>query len=122
MKPNLKKTLVHVAAVVIMLIAACVYFSPALSGDVVYQGDMIKAEAMSHQQMMAADSTGTVPNWNPSMFGGMPGYQTAVEPQSSVFTPLKALLIMRPFGVERNIGVLWLYLIGFYVALIAFGC
>ena len=56
MKPNLKKTLVHVAAVVIMLIAACVYFSPALSGDVVYQGDMIKAEAMSHQQMMAADN------------------------------------------------------------------
>ena len=119
---KLKPTLMHIAAIVIMLIASCVYFSPVLSGDVVYQGDMQKAEAMAHQQKMAADSTGTIPNWNPAMFSGMPGYQTATEPQQSVFTPLKALLIMRPFGVERNIGMLWLYLIGFYVALIAFGC
>ena len=122
MKPTLKKTLTHVAAIVIMLIAACVYFSPALSGDIVYQGDIQKAEAMSHQQKMAADSTGTIPNWNPGMFSGMPGYQTATEAQHSVFTPLKSLLIMRPFGVERSIGMLWLYLIGFYVAMIAFGC
>lgn len=122
MKPNLKKTLIHIAAIAIMLIAACVYFAPVLSGDIVYQGDMQKAEAMAHQQKMAADSTGTIPNWNPGMFSGMPGYQTASEPQRSVFTPLKSLLIMRPFGVERNIGMLWLYLIGFYVALIAFGC
>ena len=85
-------------------------------------GDTQKAEAMAHEQHLAAQRNGTIPNWNPAMFGGMPGYQTAVEPQHSVFTPLKALLIMRPLGVERNIGMLWLYLIGFYVAMIALGC
>ncbi|MBP5548436.1 MAG: hypothetical protein J6X58_06075 [Bacteroidales bacterium] len=122
MNNKLKKSLIHILAIVIMLIVACIYFSPVLSGEVVVQGDMQKAEAMSHQQKTVADSTGTVPNWNPSMFSGMPGYQTAVEPQKSVFTPLKSILIMRPLGVERNIGVLWLYLIGFYVAMIAFGC
>ncbi|MBP5189849.1 MAG: hypothetical protein J6031_02910 [Bacteroidales bacterium] len=122
MTTNLKKTFTHIAAIAVMLIAACVYFSPALSGDIVYQGDMQKADAMAHQQRMAADSTGTIPNWAPGMFSGMPGYQIASEPQRSVFTPLKSLLILRPFGVERNIGVLWLYLIGFYVAMIAFGC
>ncbi len=105
-----------------MLIVACVYFSPALSGDVVYQGDIHKAEAMGYQQHQVADSTSAIPNWNPGMFSGMPGYQTASEQQHSVFTPLKSILIMRPFGLERSIGVLWLYLIGFYVAMIALGC
>ncbi len=118
----MKKTLTHIAAIVVMFIAACIYFSPALSGDVVYQGDIVKAESMAHQQRMVADSTGTIPNWNPAMFSGMPGYQTATEPQRSVFTVLKSILILRPVGLERSIGILWLYLIGFYVALIAMGC
>ena len=118
----MKKFLPHIIAIVLMLVAACIYFSPALSGDVIYQGDIQKAEAMAHQQHIAADSTGTIPNWNPAMFSGMPGYQTAVEQQHSIFTPLKSLLIMRPLGLERSIGVLWLYLIGFYVAMIALGC
>ena len=92
----MKKVLPHIIAIVLMLVAACIYFSPALSGDVIYQGDIQKAEAMAHQQHIAADSTGTIPNWNPAMFSGMPGYQTAVEQQHSIFTPLKSLLIMRP--------------------------
>lgn len=112
----------HIAAIVIMLIIACVYFAPALSGDIIYQGDALKADQMAYQQRAVADSTGTIPNWNPSMFGGMPGYQTAVEAPKSVFTPLKSILIMRPLGLERNIGILWLYLIGFYIAMLAFGC
>lgn len=122
MKTRTKVFFTHFGAVVVMLLTAMIYFSPALNGDIVYQGDMQKAEAMAHQQRMAADSTGVVPNWNPGMFGGMPGYQIASEPQSSVFTPLKSILIMRPLGyAERTIGVLWLYLIGFYVAMVALG-
>lgn len=122
MKPQVKKTLTHIAAVIIMLIAACLYFAPALSGDIIYQGDSLKADEMAYRQRAVADSTGSIPNWNPSMFGGMPGYQIAVEAPKSVFTPLKSLLIMRPLGLERNIGILWLYLLGFYIAMIAFGC
>lgn len=122
MNPKLKSTLTHIGAIVVMLAVACIYFAPALSGDAIRQGDTQKAEAMAHEQHMAAERNGTIPNWNPAMFSGMPGYQTASEAQHSVFTPLKALLIMRSLGVERNIGILWLYLIGFYVAMIAFGC
>ena len=122
MKPQVKKSLTHVAAIVIMLIAACLYFSPALNGDIIFQGDAQKADEMAFCQRSGADSTGIIPNWNPSMFGGMPGYQTAVEAPKSVFTPMKSILIMRPLGLERNIGILWLYLIGFYIAMIAFGC
>lgn len=85
------------------------------------QGDIQKAEAMSYEQQEVADKTGSVPLWTSSMFSGMPGYQIATPQQKSVFTPLKSLLIMRPLGLERNIGVMFLYLIGFYVCLLALG-
>lgn len=117
-----KKWWIHLVVVAFFAIVACIYFAPVLGGMVVVQGDMQKAEAMGHEQQSFADKTGEkIPNWNPSMFSGMPGYQTASEPQRSIFTPLKALLIGRPLGIERNIGILFLYLLGFYVAMLAFG-
>lgn len=118
-----KQLFTHIGIIVILLAIACIYFSPAIGGDrVIRQGDIQKSEAMAHVQKEYAEKTGeAVPNWNPSMFGGMPGYQTAIEPQHSVFTPLKSILILRPMGLERNIGVLFLYLLGFYIALLAFG-
>ncbi len=116
-----KNILTHVAIVVLMIVVACVYFSPALSGKVVRQGDMEKAEAMAYEQKQVAEQTGTTPTWTSSMFSGMPGYQIATPTPKTVFTPLKALLIGRPVGVERNIGILFLYLLGFYVAMLAFG-
>ncbi len=116
-----KNILTHVAIIVLMIVVACVYFSPVLSGKIVRQGDMEKAEAMAYEQRQVAEQTGTVPTWTSSMFSGMPGYQIATPTPKTIFTPLKALLIGRPMGIERNIGILFLYLIGFYVAMLAFG-
>ena len=116
-----KKIWIHVGIIIAMFAVACAYMSPALSGKVIRQGDIQKAEAMSHRQMMVKEQTGTIPNWAPSMFSGMPGYQIASEPTKSVFQTLRNLIIMRPMGLERNIGVLFLYLLGFYIAMIALG-
>lgn len=121
MNSKVKQILTHAGMVVAMIIVSCIYFSPALSGKAIVQGDIQKADAMSYEQRQVGSQTGDIPNWNSSMFGGMPGYQTAMNPQKSVFTPLKSMLIMRPMGAERHIGVLFLYLLGFYVALMAFG-
>ena len=112
----------HALIIAAFAAASCIYFAPALGGKALVQGDTQKAEAMAHEQKQYAARTGEdIPNWNASMFSGMPGYQTAVEPQHSLFTPLKALLIGRPIGAERHIAILFLYLLGFYVALLAFG-
>lgn len=116
-----KNILMHIAIIALMAVVACVYFSPALSGMVVSQGDMQKAEAMAHEQNQVKEQTGSTPNWTSSMFSGMPGYQISTQPPKTVFTPLKAFFIGRPLGIERNIGILFLYLIGFYVAMLAFG-
>lgn len=122
-----KNILIHVGVVLFCLLVAAVYMSPALSGKMIRQGDIEKGEAMAHQQKMESEQSGQIPNWNGSMFSGMPGYHTAVSQQQSVFTPVKYLLTLRFFrgddtGFSRDIGVLFLYLIGFYVALLAFGC
>ena len=121
MKDKRKQVWLHVGIIVLCFVIACAYFAPALSGLVIRQGDTQKAEAMGYEQEKVAQQTGTTPNWNSTMFSGMPGYQTAIDPQPSLFQAMKVLLIMRPLGLERNIGILFLYLIGFYVALLAFG-
>lgn len=104
-----------------MLAVACIYLSPALGGKVIVQGDIQKYEAMAHEQRMVEEVTGEIPHWTASMFSGMPGYQVVSEAQPSVFNPLRWLVTMGYFGHGRDIGILFLYLLGFYVALLAFG-
>ena len=116
-----KKILLHIGMILAMVVVACVYMSPALSCKAIRQGDIQKADAMAYRQKMVAEQTGEIPNWAPSMFSGMPGYQIASQPPKSVFQTVRNLLVMRPLGVERNIGVLFLYLLGFYVAMLALG-
>lgn len=116
-----KNSWTHVIIIVAMAIVSCLYFTPVLSGMVLRQGDSEKADAMAYEQKQYKEQTGTTPNWTSSMFSGMPGYQIASDPQPSVFTVLKECLIGRSLGLDRNIAVLFLYLLGFYVALLAFG-
>ena len=116
-----KKIWIHAGIIAALFAVACIYLSPALSGKQIRQGDIQKSEAMSYKQREVEKQTGTIPNWAESMFSGMPGYQISVEPQQSVFQPVRNALILRPLGLERNIGVLFLYLLGFYVAMLAFG-
>lgn len=116
-----KNIWIHIGIIVAMFAVACVYMSPALEGKAIRQGDMQKGDAMAYAQKMEKERTGSIPNWAGSMFSGMPGYQIAAEQPKSVFQTVRNLLIMRPLGLERNIAVLFLYLLGFYVALLALG-
>lgn len=116
-----KKIWIHVGIVVAMFAVACIYMSPALNGKIIRQWDVQKSEAMSYEQRMLGEKLGAVPTWAASMFSGMPGYQIATNPQHSVFLPVRNTIILRPLGLERNVAVIFLYLIGFYLALLAFG-
>jgi len=116
-----KNIFTHVGIIAGLLILTCAYMSPALSGKAIRQGDIQKGQAMSYQQFREKERTGTIPNWAEGMFSGMPGYHIATEPQHSVFQVLRNTIIMRHVGVEQSIGVLFLYLIAFYLAMLAFG-
>ncbi len=122
MKPQVKKTLTHIAAVLIMLATALIYFSPVLSDKVVYQGDTQSFEAMVKETKDFQQQTGKYVHWNSAMFSGMPAYQVGGNPPvKSIFTPIKNVLTLQFLGYDRSAGVLFFYLIGFYIAMLIFG-
>ncbi len=117
-----KNIFIHAGIVAAMLIAACIYMAPALNGKVMLQGDSMKWEAMAKEQIDLHEKTGEPTIWNSSMFSGMPGYQiTTGVNHHSVFTTIKNVLNLQFAGRGRDIGVLFLYLLGFYICLMAFG-
>lgn len=116
-----KKIITHVGIVLLMLAVSAIYFMPILQGKALPQGDLQKYEGMAKAQKDYHKATGDYSTWCPSMFSGMPGYQITNSPQHSVFTPAKSLITLQFAGRQNDVGVLFLYLLGFYVALVALG-
>lgn len=121
MNTKTKHILTHLGFVIAMFLVACIYFMPLLQGKALPQGDLQKYEGMAKAQKDFHEKTGDYANWCPSMFSGMPGYQITRSPQQSIFTPINHILTLTFMGRQSDIGVLFLYLLGFYVALIALG-
>lgn len=121
MSSKTKSILTHVGIILFFLVVACVYFSPILEGKALPQGDLQKYEGMAKAQKDFHKATGDYSNWAPNMFSGMPGYQITRSPQHSIFTPLGNIATLRFADRANDIGVLFLYLVGFYIALIALG-
>ena len=116
-----KNILIHTGMIVALLAISAIYFLPILQGKALPQGDLQKYEGMAKAQKDYHKATGEYSTWCPSMFGGMPGYQITNSPQHSVFTPVKNILSLQVFGRQNDMGVLFLYLLGFYIALVALG-
>lgn len=118
-----KNVWIHLGLIIAMFAVACIYFSPAFDGKVVYQGDTQKFEAMVKETKDYHAKTGEYALWNSSLFGGMPIYQVGGNPpMKSVISPIRKLVNLEFMGRGRDAGVLFLYLIGFYVALLVLGC
>lgn len=116
-----KQIFTHIGIVALLLAVACAYLSPALGGKVIRQGDVEHYEAMAYSQKAEKAVSGKTPHWNSAMFSGMPGYQITNDPPKQLFYHATSILTLRHLGLDRNIGIIFLYLLGFYVALLAFG-
>lgn len=122
MNSKTKKTLIHFGIVVLFFIISAIYFSPAFQGKVIQQGDTMKYNAMVNEARQFHEATGDYANWNSAMFSGMPAYQVGMaEPRSDIFTPFRSILTLTPFDLQLNVGILFLYLIAFYVCLSMMG-
>ena len=122
MKPILKKTLTHCGIILLLFMVAAIYMAPAFDGKVIRQDDIQKWEAMAKEQLDFQEKTGEHTIWNSSMFSGMPGYQITLGVNGhSVFTKVKYFLNLKFLGLSGDVGVIFLYLIGFYVCLLAIG-
>lgn len=122
MNSKTKKTLIHIGIVVLFFVISAIYFAPAFQGKAIQQGDTLKYKAMVNEAREFHEQTGDYANWNSAMFSGMPAYQIGMaEPRSDIFAPIRKVLTLAPLDLDLNVGVLFLYLIGFYVALSMLG-
>lgn len=82
----LQKALPHAIAVIIFLLVAVIFCSPALSGKQISQSDVIHWKGMAQQSVEYKEQHGHFPLWTSSMFGGMPAYQIYMD-SKVVITP-----------------------------------
>ncbi len=125
-KPLTKKIITHAGIVLLFFIVSVVYMHPILNGKIISQDDVIQYRWSSAEYAKFKAETGDDAYWNSSAFSGMPMYQMHNIPSKNIFQPLKYMLTLTfigdgPEGRNCDWGIMFLYLLGFYVALIAMG-
>ena len=121
MKEKLKRFIPHIAAVILFLGITFVFFFPVVSENKeLPQADLENMIGWGKDLKDYHQQTGDYAFWSNSMFGGMPANYTFMPSQTNIFNPLSRLfrLDMSIF----HIGVLFVYLLGFYIFLISIGC
>lgn len=114
MKSIWKKLLPVLAALAVFYALSIIYFSPALEGKRLVQGDLKNWQGMAQEIMEHRDATGEDPLWTGSMFSGMPAYQiTVLWPQNLLRFADDAFHGFLP----RPMSFLFLYLLGMYILL-----
>lgn len=112
-----KKALPHITAVLLFLLLPAIYFSPQLEGKKLNQHDTNTATGMAREITEYNKSHADLALWTNSMFGGMPAYLIGL-PTYSLITPVYKLATLFDW---RPISFVFLYLVGFYIALLLFG-
>jgi hypothetical protein len=120
MKPASKKTMLQVMLhIVLFLLISLIYFSPdVLEGKKLYQHDVMQFQGMSKEIIDYRNEYHEEPLWTNSMFGGMPAYLI-----STIYHGNKTKIFHQilTFHDWRPVHFIFLYLFGFYVALLLFG-
>ncbi|MFA6200177.1 MAG: hypothetical protein WC679_07240 [Bacteroidales bacterium] len=114
-----KKIIPHIIAIAIFVVISSIYFSPILKGLELRQSDMANYSGISKELVDYKTETGNGASWTNSLFGGMPSYQIQGPNTNNVLIPLSKPLVL--WGFQLNIGILFLYMLGFYVFVIALG-
>lgn len=115
-----KRYAADVAAVVIFLVISLAYFFTPMSEGMVLGGhDSLAAIGQGHEQQLYYEQTGETSRWTNSMFSGMPTYQ--ISPSYGSTSVLSTISNAIHLGMDSAWGYVFLYLIGFYLLLRAFG-
>lgn len=120
-KQLLSKVWPHIVAIVVLYIITVVFFAPIVfEGKGLLQSDDISAIGMSKdaQDLKAQDGIGS--EWTNGMFSGMPTTTVSAHGTSiNIFGKLyKTLLLGLPY---KTVGLLFGYLIAFYIFVICIG-
>lgn len=116
-KFSLKKSLPHFTAIVLFIILPIIYFSPVLENKQLNQHDSQTYTGMSKEIVDYNKKSDDLALWTNSMFGGMPSYLIALPTTTAITSVYTATNLFN----WRPINFIFLYFIGFYIALLLFG-
>jgi hypothetical protein len=104
----------HFAALLIFVALSFAFCSPVLDGKTLFQSDMMHYQGMQKEASDYYNSTGELPMWTNSMFGGMPAYVIFTGPSTNKIGIVnKALTLWLPNPVD----MFFVLMMGMYVFL-----
>ena len=107
----------HISAIFLFLLLPIVYFSPVLENKQLNQHDSQTYIGMSKEIVDYNKKSDDLALWTNSMFGGMPSYLVGLP----TTTAISSVYTFTNIFNWRPINFVFLYLIGFYIALLLFG-
>ena len=110
----------HAIAMGIFLVISLAYFSPMLEGKKMNTpGDTRQYQGMSSEMRTYGAQSDEAILWTNSMFGGMPTYLIGTPAAPKLLKKLNRIFLMG--NKLRPLSFILLYLVGFYIIMIAFG-
>lgn len=114
----MKKVLPHVWAVLIFMVLSVGYFAPAVfQGKSMGQGDVHSVSGIQKENRECYEKTGSYSDWSNRLFGGMPN--TGTEGMNLYEKVGPVVMGGLP---TLHAGILFFYMIGFYILLCVLGC
>ena len=113
----MKKLLPHIIAIISFLVLTFAFLSPVFSGKDIFGGDTQSYMGMAQEANAYNETHDDQTLWTGSMFSGMPTYQICMKDDNSIISLTDDALRILPGPTYR----VFLYLVGFYILLIAFG-
>lgn len=108
-----KSNLWHLGAIALFLIISCSYFSPALKGYTIEQGDIVRFVGMSREVDDFRTNDGEQVLWTNAMFAGMPTTQISMRYEGTWLS--SAITSIVRLGLPAPIFFLFVYFISFYI-------
>jgi hypothetical protein len=112
---NYKKYIPYLAVLLIFILIIVIYFSPALEGKKLKQGDIDRFKAMSKEIVDFRKVTGEQTLWTNNMFSGMPAYFTSVQFDGNLFRKVNKVLQL---GLPHPANQIFLYFLGFFILML----
>lgn len=115
LKISARKIAPHLLAVLCFIVLASIYFSPVFSGKVLQQGDLIQLSGAG-REVAEFRENGEDILWTNAIFSGMPHFSSAEK------NPFSLIHIFFRDTVPRELYIMTLLFIGFYLAMIGLRC
>ncbi len=112
-----KKYIYSLVAIAVFAAVSIAYFYPLLQGKKLYQSDIVQFKGMSKEIVDFRREHHKEPYWTGSAFSGMPAYQISAHYPHDYLKKLDRILRVLPVPA----GYVFLYFIGFFLLMRAFG-